>query len=437
MTFQTKGKFSRVQKNDKGREFDECAKHPRKAIGYFVFKVILLLFGTYLSVIFNLQSVVFFVQAFSGNRGRALTCILVVTMFVFAGLLLLLFKYRILERIKRRLIKNSFFTQVVMLLFSMLCAGTYIVQFYNNANVNASYLNYVDSWWFHLSHIFGFAAEPSAFTLPQSLLSLILFVPLTVFYLFFMLSFADVIKSVLTTLSLTERNFLIIASAISVVYIIVLYNSSSVYYGGLDRIYSYDSLPDSSYLINPFYYWSYYQYPLEPNFSMPVMMMANLFIPPVFLWQTIARTAIQFLLLLVVIVMLSRMISENPRVRLFTLLLFTFSFPTLILAPITERRVITLIFLVIAIYQSMREKEDEIYWLSIASGGVICNAYLPFMLVRAKKDVSPKDNSAKNNLQKGSSIKNIIKKLVGCGGAFLICSRKLTILRVAAGLMRD
>ena len=348
-------------------------------------KIALVLCGTYTALIFNVQSTVFFVQAFKGNKTLAFSCICAVVAVVFAGLLLLLFKWNLLEKLYQRLREKTLLEQIALCLFAMMCAGTYLVQFYDSAHVSAEHLGEVESWWFHILHAFDFTAAPAGFTPPRWILSLVLFLPLMTFYLYMTMSLAEIVKSVLTTLSKAERTFLFVASAAVIAYIVFLYNSTTIYYGGMDNIYSYDSLSDSSYLINPFYYWSYYQYPLEPNFSLPIMMLAKAISPSLYLWEIIIRTLVQLLLLLLTIVMLSRMISENPMVRIYSMLIFTFSFPVLILAPITERRVITLIFLVIAVYQSVHKQKEDKFWLSAASGAVICNAYVALLSIRSKK----------------------------------------------------
>ncbi|MDD2418268.1 MAG: hypothetical protein PHR24_02955 [Oscillospiraceae bacterium] len=348
------------------------------------FKSIIVLCGTYLSLVFNTQSAVFFVQAFKGNNKLAAACIAVLGLFVSAGLALLLFRFNFLEKLYSRLREHTRQTQILLLMLAMLCAGTYIAQFFLWANENIAYLNNAKAWWFHLPYALGIVSQPAGLTLPQWLLSLVLFIPLSLFYMFLVTSLFQVVKSVLMSLSKYECRFLFIAAAAALLYVVFLYNSTSIYYGGMDRIYSFDSLPDSSYLINPFYYWSYYQYPLQPNLSLPLMMLAEL-VPDVFLWTVIARTLVQLWLLLIAFIMLSRMISENPRVRLLTLLIFSFSFPTMILAVITERRVITLAFVLIAIYQSLHTKRDEKLWLCAASGTVICNAYVLLLAVKPKK----------------------------------------------------
>ena len=352
------------------------------------FKIIFVFCGAYLSLVFNVQSTVFYVQAFKGNKSIAFACICAVVLFVLAGLVFLMFKWKFLEKLLERLGEKPLWARIVLPVFAAICAGTYIAQFYGSLTASAKHLGETENWWFHIFQAFGFTGG-SGFTPPRWILSFILFIPLTVFYIYMVMSFTEIIKSVLTTLSGNERKFLIIASVVSVVYIVFLYNSSSVYYGGLDRIYSYDSLPDSSYLINPFYYWSYYQYPIEPNFSLPIIVFANMLAPMLQLWGIIMRTVVQFLLLLVAIIMLSRMISEDPMVRLCSMLIFVFSFPVVILAAITERRVITLVFLIIAMYQSIHEKdrrdEDDNFWLSAASGAVICNAYVALLSVKSKK----------------------------------------------------
>ena len=115
------------------------------------------------------------------------------------------------------------------------------------------------------------------------------------------------------------------------------------------------------------------------------MVLAQSLTPSVALWGIIMRSVIQFILLFICLVMLSRMISENPRVRLLTLLIFSFSFPVLILATITERRVITFIFLIFAVYRSTLRTKDENYWLSVASGAVICNAYVSLLSIKSAK----------------------------------------------------
>ena len=357
----------------------------KSRVCFLIAKIVLILSGTYLSFVFNTQSAVFFIQAFKQNKNLAFLCICVLAAIVFAGLFILLFRFKLLENLYERLRKMSYLAQALLLLFSALCAGTYISQFYNSANVNIEYLNNINEWWFHLPYAFEFAAQPAGFAPPGWILTLLLFIPLTVFFLYFITALTGVVQSVMTTLSKAEKRFLVIASAAAIIYIVFLYNSTDIYYGGMDRIYSYDSLSDSSYLLNPFYYWSYYQYPLEPNFSLPFVVLAKQLSPYIPLWESVFRTLIQFEMLLLVIVMLSRMISDNPATRLLTLLIFSFSFQTLILATIYERRVMTLIFLIIAIFQSVYQKKDDKFWISVASGAIICNAYVSLMSIRSKK----------------------------------------------------
>jgi len=371
----------------------------KKRICFFIAKIALILSGTYLSFVFNTQSVVFFIQAFKGNKTLAFFCICAFVMIVSSGLIILLFRFKFLEKVYELLRKRSYLAQALLLLFSALCVGTYISQFYNSANVNIDHLNGINEWWFHIPYAFEFASHPADFTLPRWILTFILFIPLMVFFLYFITTLTEVIRSVLTTLSKVEKRFLIIASAAAIVYIVFIYNSTDIYYGGMDRIYSYDSLADSSYLLNPFYYWSYYQYPLEPNFSLPFIVLAKQLSPYIPLWESVFRTLIQFEMLLLAIVMLSRMVSDNPVTRLFTLLIFSFSFQTLILATIYERRVITLIFLIIAIFQSVHRKKDDKFWISVASGAIICNAYVSLMSMKSKK--------------------TFIKDLFLCGAVFL------------------
>ncbi|NLK39206.1 MAG: hypothetical protein GX303_03005 [Clostridiales bacterium] len=359
------------------------ARKPQLFVAFF--KIALILCGTYLSLVLNTQSAVFFFQAFNGQNTLVAACIAVFAVFVLVCLIFLLFCKSFLENLYARVRAHSRTTQALLLLFAMRCAGIYIVQFYANANVNIAYLNNIKAWWFHLPSALGIAENPLSFTLPQWVLSLLFFIPLTVFYLFFATSLFEAVKSVLTTLTKGERRFLCIAAVLTFIYVVLLYNNTDIYYGGLDRIYSYDSLPNSSYLINPFYYWSYYQYPLEPNLSMPILQLADL-LPEMSLWRTIAHTLVQVWLLLIAYVMLSRMISKDRYVRLLALLIFSFSFPTLVLAVVTERRVITLIFVLIAIYQSLSRQRDEELWISAASGAVICNAYVFLLTLKPKKD---------------------------------------------------
>ncbi|MCL2071998.1 MAG: hypothetical protein FWH07_07185 [Oscillospiraceae bacterium] len=125
-------------------------------------------------------------------------------------------------------------------------------------------------------------------------------------------------------------------------------------------------------------------------------------------WGAIARTTIQFELMLLSLIMLSRLVSNKPYVRIFTMLIFAFSFPTTNLAIISERRLLALSFLIIAIYHVMTNKNkpgENKLWLSIAAGSVICNAYVALMAIRSKK--------------------TFIKDLLVCGGVFVFVTSLL------------
>jgi len=347
------------------------------------FKIILLLSGTYLSLIFNQRSESFLMSAFGGNKSLVLACICLLGAVVFVGLFVLLFKAGFLEQLYARLVKKPLFVRILLLLYSMACTTVYFSG-YISALHNHSHtrIESPETW---------FAAPPLW----------VIVLPLTLLYLFFTTALVDFFKSLFKSFNGYEWKFFIIASVIGISYIDFLYNSTTLYYGGWDQIYSYDAIP-ASYLVEPFYIWSYYQYPLQPNFSMPLLLIAEPFMLFGEVWAAVVRTSIQFVLLLTALIMLSRLVSDNLKVRLLSLLIFTFSFQTLILAVINERRVIPLVFLVIAVYHSIvqkKKKGERSFWLSIASGAVICNGYVALLAIRSKKTA--------------------VKDLLLCGGVFL------------------
>jgi|GEM_PF-1608517 len=357
---------------------------------FLVIKIIVLVCGTYLSFVYNILAVDFFMRFFKDNKDHVFYCILLIATFVFAGLYYILFRWNFLEKLYSRLREKTLTSQILICLFSALSAGTYVVKFYENAGRNLERFGGYEKWWYNIPSAMGINApsEPSNF--PNWLLSLVLFIPLLLLFLYFTTAICDFLISFLKTLTKNEKRFLIIASAIALVYITFLFTNTNMYYAWHNNFYSFDSFSDPVFLKDPFHDWTYYNYQLLPNFTMPILLLAKMFSPAPIV-EIILMAFVQFVLLLVCIVIFSRIVSKKPKIRFFVILVFTFSFQTMILAFIPERRVIPLVFLIFAVYHSLyidkndKKDGDDKFWLSLAAGAIISNVCVFFAGIRSKK----------------------------------------------------
>jgi hypothetical protein len=372
-------------------------------------KLMVIISGAYMSLLFNAYAGVFFARSFGYYARMASDAIYIISLIVCAGLYLLLFEFKFLEKMYARLRSKPKSAQFALVAFSMWCAGAYVNMFYRG--VGSLY---------HIDYLEMF----ERILLPQWLMSAVIFVPLTLLYLFFISSFAEIIHSVFASLARYERRFLIIAGVVGVFGIAWFYATSSAYYT-FDVMYSLDAVPDMTYLINPFHAWTYVHYSMQPNFAMPLMLLAEPFALVHPIGDMIARVAVQFVLLMICFVMLSRMVSKNPHVRLFALLIFAFSFQSMVLATVIERRIMALCFLIIALYNALYrhrgvKKSNECeqnLWFAVATGQIIVNCYVFLASIKQWK------SAVKNLLVSGAVFVLILSLLGKIGGLINIRSQ--------------
>jgi hypothetical protein len=321
-------------------------------------KIVIILSGTYMSFVFNATGRRFYEETFPDHVG---TVLLLTTCVVIVGLYLLMFQLRLLEKLHVMLASKPRILRGLLILYSLWCAFRYVSRFNLYSHFVTDYVHIPPTW--------------------------VLVLPLALMYLVFMVIITEIITGLFRTSAPYERMFFIIASLIGISYIDFVFSRTTVYYGGVDLIYSYDSYPNGFLLLDPFHLWSYHQWVLSPNFALPLLQIAQPFEQRLGEhWGVLLRSILQFELLVLSIIMLARMISENHRVRLIALLIFAFSFPTLILSMITERRVMALVLLIFAIYHCIhRAKADSqdspfalanYFMMSVASGMVVVNAYV-------------------------------------------------------------
>jgi hypothetical protein len=378
------------EKEEKEEDNGEIAGSTTKKVGekpflltrqplMILFKIVVILSGTYMSFILNAYSSIFFQRIFGGNASYATDFIFGISFFVTAMLYILVFELKFLEKLYRRIRKKPKIAQYALVGFSLWCAAKYMAMFHRP---NHGLYPNDDT----LALIERFAPDE------PWMLTLLLFLPLTLIYLFFVTSFSEIIHSVLTSLTRYERIFLTLATVGGFFYIVFLFNSSSAYWR-FDVMYSLDAIVNPFYLIQPTHGWTYGHYPLQPVYAMPVMLLAEPFITLHPFAVTIFRVAIQLILLQLAFVMLSRMVSKNHTVRVGTLLVLAFSFQSLVLATVVERRVMALCYLIIALYSVLYRHEkrkkchdcEDYMWLSVAGGAIIANAYVFWASIKTWK----------------------------------------------------
>ncbi|MCL1831710.1 MAG: hypothetical protein FWG45_02215 [Oscillospiraceae bacterium] len=353
-------------------------------------KIALCISGTYMSLNFNERAMPYFISFFAGSGSfftksvsgeptpKIFALICVIAAFVAVMLIVILFKAKFLERLYARLSQKSLLARIMLVMYAFLCAQRYVTYYNHHELRNYDYyMNIIEVGvgvgWFDF--------------LPPFVATIIMWIPLTLLYLFFIMILVDFLYDIIKSFDRFERIFFLSGSGLGFAFIAYAYNQTSIYYGWIDRVYSYDAYPSMHYLLNPFFIWSYSNYTLQPSFTMPVLLPSvwfELYSP---LWRIITSVGIQFALLMVVFVLISRMISQTPKIRRLSLLIFAFSFPTVIIATVVERRVMALTFLIFAIYQALYKKHhshERNLWYAVAGGSIICNMYVFLMSIRSK-----------------------------------------------------
>ncbi|MDR0221296.1 MAG: hypothetical protein LBI54_07835 [Lachnospiraceae bacterium] len=377
--------------------------------------VLFVLCGTVLTVATTTRHIGFILEAFGDRRDLAALWMLVIALLALAGLAALVFRFRFLENTLAKLQPHSLPARALFVIFALLCAGLFAGNFYEHAYEHIEQLRNHPYWWYHLPYVYGLAADPLPYTPPQWLFSATIFFPAAVFYLFLCLSFVDVIRNLAATLTKGEKRVLLYGSLVSVLYIIVLYNFSNVYWApvmkgteaviGADILFQYDSglrVIDNDFA-NPLLYRigdsASLRHPLFDIFVLPIGIIARI-VSTKPLFNAIALQAFQMSALTCSVIMLSRLVSppNSKQKYLFIMLLFL-SFPLLVGATPLERNVMTFVFLIFCIYECFNGKSAALW----VNGAIGANPiYFPAALFYIK------------------SRKTAVKDLLCGGGSFLL-----------------
>jgi len=362
-----------------------------------IVKTLFVLSGTVLAVASSTQQIGLIMNGVGDVKGLAVRWLFAIALFTLAGLSVLVFKYHFLEKTYDKLLSNSKIVQVLFMVFAMLCGGRYVGSFYDNAYLYGQYLRDFHRWWFHLLYAYEKVSEPFPFTPPQWILSVALFIPVTVFYAYLSMALVDVFKSVFYSLTSSERRFLIIGSAAAVLYIVVLYNLSNLYYApvlkdttnilGADALYQLDSGPR----IKNLQYTNIlgknqnggFSHPALEVFTLPFGLIAEIIsVKP--RYYGITNGILQLLMLLFSALLMSRMAARERKSQIPFLVFTCTTFPFLVLSTGIESYTFATFWLVLALYESHYGR-NSILWASGSVGAVITNGLAFFTAIRTKR----------------------------------------------------
>jgi len=356
-----------------------------------IVKTLFVLCGTVLAVASSTQQIGFIMEGVGNEKGLAVRWLFVIALFTLAGLSVLVFKYHFLENTYDKFRGNSKIVQVLFMVFAMLCAGSFVGNFYNHAYMHVQHLHNFPQWWFHLLYAYGKAAEPFPFTPPQWILSVVLFIPVTVFYAYLSMGLVDVFKCVFSTLTASERRFLIIGSIIAIIYIVLIYNLSNVFYAPNSSgtgfiwnnvLYSADS---GAFWIGDLFENIYHpendlRQPIFSVFTIPFAIIAKILTRNNWV---IPITIIQLELLLFGNIILSRLVAAEKDSLIFNIFISS-TFPYLIFSTFLEQYNFVLFWLILLIYSHIKYKERNL-WFASALGSLSTNGILLPLLIKNKK----------------------------------------------------
>jgi len=241
--------------------------------------------------------------------------------------------------------------------------------------------------------------------------------PFTIFIAYlFINNIIPYVKTFFKSLSKNEKNYLIIIGIIGGVVAMLLtfntsafsktyYNNQLVYY---DVIYTSDSgvLTSEDTFFNVSYLENDVRQPLFGIFALPFAVIASVlseicfFLPTGFEYEVLL-TVIQFLLTAITTIMLARLLNIEEKDKKYFYMLFAVSFPYLLFNIVVEQYVISLFYLVLAIYLYYKNN-DKINYVYIGAVGTMLTSGIIFPLITKFK-----------------GLKNWIKDVFKCFIAFL------------------
>ncbi|MDR2596486.1 MAG: hypothetical protein LBC76_04105 [Treponema sp.] len=97
-----------------------------------IVKTLFVLCGTVLAVASSTLQIYFIIQGVGNVKELAVRWLFAIALFTLAGLSVLVFKYHFLENTYDKFSSNSKIIQVLFMVFSMLCARSFVINFYNH-----------------------------------------------------------------------------------------------------------------------------------------------------------------------------------------------------------------------------------------------------------------------------------------------------------------
>nr|AGS51611.1 hypothetical protein [uncultured bacterium contig00017] len=389
-------------------------KEQHKKLFIAIANPLFVLCGTLLTVATTTRHIDIALRAFEDREGLAALWMLAVALLALAGLTVLAFRFRFLENTLDKLQSHSLLAQVLFVLYAAFCAGLFVGNFYEHAYAHVERLRGSLSWWEYLPYVYG-AVGPLPYGPPRWIFSAVMFFPVAAFYLYFCLSLAGMTKNLIKELTKGEKRVLLYGSLVSVLYIIVLYNLSNVYWApvmkgtaaliGADILFQYDSglrVLDNDFA-NPLLYRignsATLRHPLFGIFALPLGIACQIFSANA-LFYAIALQSLQMIALVGAVIMLSRLVppANGTQKYLFMALLFL-SFPVLVGATPMERNILTLVFLIFGIYEWLNGRSATL-WVNGAIGANPIYFPAALLYIRSKKTA--------------------VKDLLGGGSTFLL-----------------